>query len=65
MSGKALPEKMSYIHGDLTKPEVYEKLRGALDKAGKAHGTQGNVIFYLAVADGLFGTVVESSARQS
>ena len=50
---------MSYIQGDLTKPELYETLRGALDDAEKAHGTEGNVIFYLAVADRLFGTVVD------
>ncbi len=48
---KRLAEKMSYIQGDLTKPELYETLRGALDDAEKAHGTEGNVIFYLAVAD--------------
>jgi glucose-6-phosphate 1-dehydrogenase len=60
---KSLAGKMSYIHGDLTKPEVYEKLRGALDKAEKAHGTQGNVIFYLAVADGLIGTVVDELGK--
>ena len=60
---KSLAGKMSYIHGDLTKPEVYEKLRDALDKAGKAHGTQGNVIFYLAVADRLFGTVVDELGK--
>ena len=56
---KRLAEKMSYIQGDLTKPELYETLRGALDDAEKAHGTEGNVIFYLAVADQLFGTVVD------
>ena len=56
---KRLAEKMSYIQGDLTKPELYETLRGALDDAEKAHGTEGNVIFYLAVADRLFGTVVD------
>jgi glucose-6-phosphate 1-dehydrogenase len=56
---KRLADKMSYVSGDLTKPEVYEKLRGVLDQAGKAHGTEGNAIFYLAVADQLFGTVVE------
>ena len=54
-----LAEKMSYVQGDLTKPELYEQIRGALDKAEKAHGTAGNVIFYLAVADRFFGTVVE------
>ena len=56
---KRLADKMSYIHGDLTKPDIYEKLRGELDKAEKANNTKGNAIFYLAVADRLFGTVVE------
>jgi glucose-6-phosphate 1-dehydrogenase len=55
---KQLADKMTYIQGDLTKPELYEKLRGTLGEAEKAHGTQGNAIFYLAVADQLFGTVV-------
>jgi glucose-6-phosphate 1-dehydrogenase len=54
-----LAEKMSYIQGDMTKPEFYATLRGALDQAETAHGTRGNVIFYLAVADQFFATVVE------
>jgi glucose-6-phosphate 1-dehydrogenase len=60
---KRLAGKMSYVQGDLTKPELYEKLRGALDEATKVHGTQGNAIFYLAVADRFFGTVVEQLGR--
>ena len=60
---KRVAEKMSYVQGDLTKPEVYEKLRGALEEARNAHGTQGNVIFYLAVADRLFGTVVDQLGK--
>ncbi len=55
---RRLAQKMIYVQGDLTKPELYDKLRGALDQAEKKHGTQGNAIFYLAVADQLFGTVV-------
>jgi glucose-6-phosphate 1-dehydrogenase len=58
-----LAKKMSYVQGDLTKPELYEKLRGTLDDAAKTHGTQGNVIFYLAIADRFFGTVVEQLGR--
>ena len=58
-SWKQLADKMSCVQGDLTKPELYEKLRGALDEAEKLHGTAGNAIFYLAIADRLFGTVVE------
>jgi glucose-6-phosphate 1-dehydrogenase len=60
---KQLAEKMSYVQGDLTKPELYGKLRGALEKAEKTHGTKGNAIFYLAVADHLFGTVVEQLGK--
>ena len=40
-----VPDKMAYISGDLTKPDLYEKLRSALDEAEKAHGTRGNVTF--------------------
>jgi glucose-6-phosphate 1-dehydrogenase len=53
-----LAEKMSYVQGDLATPELYQKLRGALDRAEKDHGTQGNAIFYLAVAGQSFCTVV-------
>jgi len=58
-----LADKMAYISGDLTKPDLYQKLRAALDEAEKAHGTRGNAIFYLAVADRLFGTVVEQLGK--
>ena len=58
-----LANKMAYISGDLTKPDLYEKLRSALDEAEKAHGARGNVIFYLAIADRLFGTVVEQLGK--
>jgi glucose-6-phosphate 1-dehydrogenase len=60
---KRLTEKMSYVQGDLTKPELYEKIRGRLGEAEKAHGTRGNAIFYLAVADRFFGTVVEQLGK--
>jgi len=54
-----LATKMSYVQGDLTKPELYDKVRAALEEAQKSHDTQGNVIFYLAIAGRFFGTVVE------
>ena len=60
---KRLAKRMSYIQGDATKPELHEKLRGVLDEAKKAHGTQDNAIFYLAIADRLFGTVVEQLGK--
>ena len=60
---KRLAEKISYVQGDFTKPELYEKIRVALAEAEKTNGTQGNVIFYLAVADRFFGTVVEQLGK--
>jgi len=60
---KKLTAKTTYIAGDLTKPELYEKIRAALGEAEKSHGTAGNAIFYLAVADRFFGTVVEQLGR--
>jgi glucose-6-phosphate 1-dehydrogenase len=56
---KRLADAMSFVQGDLTEPELYGTLRDALAEAEKAHGTRGNAIFYLAVADRLFGTVVD------
>jgi glucose-6-phosphate 1-dehydrogenase len=56
---KRVAEKMSYVQGDLTKPELYENISAALDQADKIHGTQGNAILYLAVADRFFDAVVE------
>jgi glucose-6-phosphate 1-dehydrogenase len=60
---KRLAKSMSYVQGDATKPELHEKLRGALDAAEKAHDTQGNAIFYLAIADRLFGTVIDQLGK--
>src|SRR5664279_3983100 len=52
---KRLTGAMIYIAGDLTKPELYARLHGALDEAAERHGTAGNAIFYLAVGDKFFG----------
>jgi glucose-6-phosphate 1-dehydrogenase len=58
-----LAARMSYVQGDLTKPELYQKIYNSLNQVEKTHGTRGNVIFYLAVADRFFGTVVEQLGR--
>ena len=60
---KQLAAKMTYVRGDLTKPELYDNLRNVLSQAEKTHGTRGNVIFYLAIADRLFGAVVEQLGK--
>ena len=54
---------MVYVRGDLNKPELYDELRSALEEADKARGTKGNAIFYLAVADRLFGSVVQQLGK--
>jgi glucose-6-phosphate 1-dehydrogenase len=59
----ALAERMSYVQGDITKPDLYGKLGGALAEVEKKRSTRGNVIFYLAVADRFFGTVVGQLGR--
>jgi len=55
-----LASAMSYVQGDITQPEVYGRIAAALGEAEKAHGTGGNALFYLAVADRFFGPVVDA-----
>ena len=58
----SLSERMSFVQGDLTEPTLYGELKTALAAADKARGTRGNTLFYLAVADRFFGTVVQQLA---
>jgi glucose-6-phosphate 1-dehydrogenase len=63
-----LSAAMYYVRGDASRPELHQDLCGALNEVAQAHGTQahgtqGNVIFYLAIADRLFGSVVDQLAR--
>jgi glucose-6-phosphate 1-dehydrogenase len=57
-----LVDSMSFVQGDLRERALYEKLKTALEDARKTHNTGGNVLFYLAVADPLFGPVVQQLA---
>jgi glucose-6-phosphate 1-dehydrogenase len=58
-----LTGKMSYLQGDLTKAESYQALKSKLAEVDKQNGTAGNYLFYLAIADRFFGTVVEALGR--
>src|SRR3954447_23528884 len=58
-----LASRMSYMKGDLTKPESYQQLRSKLEEADNNRHTGGNYLFYLAVADRFFGTVVEQLGK--
>jgi glucose-6-phosphate 1-dehydrogenase len=58
-----IAEKMCYARGDLAQPELYEKIGKTLSELERTHGTQGNVIFYLAVPDRFFATVIEQLGK--
>ncbi len=60
---KRLASKMRYIQGDMTQPALYGEIGKALKDAEKKDGTCGNAIFYLAVPDRFFGTVVEQLGK--
>ncbi len=55
-----LAERMHYLQGDLSDPGLYGRLHGVLDDAKRSYGTEGNAIFYLAVADRFFSTVIDA-----
>ncbi len=57
---KKVASRMSYVRGDMTKPELYGDITKALEKAGFGGRS---VIFYLAIADRFFGTVVDQLGR--
>ncbi len=48
-----------YMPGDLNSPDTYKSLSSLIDQVGTANGTQGNVLFYLAVASNLFGPIID------
>src|SRR5580700_594663 len=51
-----LTDRMSYLQGDLNDQETYRQVREHLAGLDRTAGTAGNYLFYLAVADRLFGT---------
>jgi glucose-6-phosphate 1-dehydrogenase len=53
-----LADRMSYVQGDLNDPGTYRRLGEHLAGLDKKAGTSGNYLFYLAIADRLFGAVV-------
>ncbi|MCI0650443.1 MAG: glucose-6-phosphate dehydrogenase [Planctomycetes bacterium] len=52
-------ERLHYVGGNFNDPKSYEKLKEALAKADKQHGTRGNYLFYLATPPGLFAEIVQ------
>jgi glucose-6-phosphate 1-dehydrogenase len=60
---RRLAGAMSYIQGDLNDPGLYARLSSHLEELAQQRGTQGNCLFYLAVADRFFGPVIEQLGR--
>jgi glucose-6-phosphate 1-dehydrogenase len=56
---KWLTSNMLYLQGDLNSDATYQTLKGILEETDGHKGTGGNYVFYLAIADRFFGTVVE------
>ena len=54
-----LAARMEYLPGDITRPELYRDLGELLGRLAVERGTCGNTLFYLAVADRLFGPVID------
>ncbi len=50
---------MHYLQGDLNDDGCYQRLKAKLEEIDKQSGTSGNYLFYLAIADRFFGTVVQ------
>ena len=59
---QGLAARMTYLQGDITKPELYGDITAALATAQAQHATRGNAIFYLALAGRFFATVVAQLA---
>jgi len=53
-----LAAAIDYVKGDITKPDIYAEIGERLAAAAKKRGTDGNVLFYLAVGDRFFEPVV-------
>jgi len=48
---------MTFLSGDFEKPETYRALKDLLAELDEQHALDGNVLFYMAVADRFFGTI--------
>src|SRR5258705_7218714 len=48
---------MTFLSGDFETPETYRDLKALLADLDKHHSLDGNVLFYMAVADRFFGTI--------
>ncbi len=52
-----IESSIGYVQADFNDPAGYTRLRDYLSTVEKDHGTQGNVVFYLAVASRFFSVI--------
>jgi glucose-6-phosphate 1-dehydrogenase len=57
-----LARRMTFLTGDFTQPEIYDRLRSWLAEQCTTQGNA-NVLFYLAVADKFFEPIIEHLGR--
>src|SRR6202047_790994 len=57
-----LAARMTRVQGDVTDPQMYDRLAEQLKAIETEHGTGGNVVFDLAGAGQLFGPVIDRLA---
>jgi glucose-6-phosphate 1-dehydrogenase len=55
----AVASRITHFAGDFTASDTYARLGDLLEKTAADYRTGGNVVFYLAVASQLFGTIIE------
>jgi glucose-6-phosphate 1-dehydrogenase len=48
---------MTFLSGDFEKPDTYQRLKDLLAELDGKRALEGNVLFYMAVADRFFGTI--------
>jgi glucose-6-phosphate 1-dehydrogenase len=48
---------MNFLSGDFEKPDTYSRLKDLLAELDESQSLDGNVLFYMAVADRFFGTI--------
>jgi glucose-6-phosphate 1-dehydrogenase len=58
-----LTSRLSYMSGDFTDPEFYERLRGLLGEVDEQWGTRCSYLFYLAVPPSQFAPIIQQLGR--
>ncbi len=56
-------ERIYYIQGDFQDSAAFERLKQQLDQVDHEHGTEGNRLYYLAVAPRFFGEIVNQLGK--